>query len=590
MTPNAKAHLFPTSLDPTGSKTLSFASATVRDTAFVDGTICPAASVIDCGTDFDYIRKDNVLKVGYNATYLDSLGINYCRYKEPTGCGDGYIYAFIDRIEYLAPNTSALHLRTDSFMTYQFNIGTTQAYIKRHTIPDDLYTLGSNRVNEPISGGNYKIYETRAGVTYSMKSAADFQSNFYIGLIVAPPEPKNGDVNYTAKNFLQTQGTVWLSGTPCGGTIILCDLTGTFGLRQTIRALEVLSCTVVATFIVPRTMCANHIQNRNQVITTYSSTLDETETFEWNFATANTMDDIIRAGQPIYQDATVRAGYSPRHKKCWQYPFSYVRAVDYSGASKMYKFEDSNYSEDGVPAIKFNEVYIVAPSGCICSYPTTMIQTDDPNDQLFYSVTYPQIPYLQSAYGQYLGSNNNSLIFNRLTDNISGGVSIAGTLWELGKYGFSQSKTTLKSVGKVAGGLYDIWEGVVEPRLSQLKAEQDINRTTLVNAPTGNTLMALNGWGIRFNAVGLVEADMARVDKYFDRYGYAIEAVQQVNYKACPDYDYVETSGMVVTGKIPLADKENIQKLFNAGITIWHNASRYGLYADADHPNNTTPT
>ena len=50
-------------------------------------------------------------------------------------------------------------------------------------------------------------------------------------------------------------------------------------------------------------------------------------------------------------------------------------------------------------------------------------------------------------------------------------------------------------------------------------------------------------------------------------------------------YIYLKTKNCHVTGVIPERDRAEIDSLFNAGMTIWHDASSYGRYdLNANNP------
>ena len=117
--PVSSAWLCAVPLNPNGQFTIDFASAGARDSYFIGKRIYTTDNMV-------FIRKDNTIKVGINADVLDSSGVNYVVYTNPEYSGNRRFFAFIKYIEYSAPETSILHIETDSFMTYQFELGVTQ--------------------------------------------------------------------------------------------------------------------------------------------------------------------------------------------------------------------------------------------------------------------------------------------------------------------------------------------------------------------------------------------------------------------------------------------------------------------------------
>lgn len=69
------------------------------------------------------------------------------------------------------------------------------------------------------------------------------------------------------------------------------------------------------------------------------------------------------------------------------------------------------------------------------------------------------------------------------------------------------------------------------------------------------------------------------IDKTYDALGYPVNIVtDDVVYRLKTKYSYTKTKNCHITGVIPESDRSKIDKLFDAGMTVWHSAADYGTY------------
>ena len=66
-----------------------------------------------------------------------------------------------------------------------------------------------------------------------------------------------------------------------------------------------------------------------------------------------------------------------------------------------------------------------------------------------------------------------------------------------------------------------------------------------------------------------------QIDNYFDKFGYAINDFKAVNYNNRSNFDYIETSQVVIEGDVPEDDMNVIKNMFNSGVRIWHNTTNF---------------
>ena len=68
------------------------------------------------------------------------------------------------------------------------------------------------------------------------------------------------------------------------------------------------------------------------------------------------------------------------------------------------------------------------------------------------------------------------------------------------------------------------------------------------------------------------------IDDYFSMFGYRIAKVKVPNRNSRPHWNYVKTSGCVITGSIPADDMKKIISVYDNGVTFWKHGSEVGRY------------
>lgn len=593
---DASADLFCSPLDPSGLYTISFPTDAIRDAKFDSDS-----SRVNLGNAFVYIRKDEVLKVQYNADYLDTLGINYCRYKESgsvTGNNSKYIYAFVDRIEYLASNVSALHIRTDSFMTYQNNISTsTQEFILRRTVDGTEDTkVGTNDTSkntfqpEPVNGTNYRTSLERS-FAYNI-TGGDFFNNFYVGVLAEPFRQfyegswlqDRIDPNADVKAQLNAWCCHVMNGFPTGANIFV---TGIGGLTDLANALGILGSNILGTFWVPVDSGENpNPSTKTSTKVLYYQDVEDKKTFSFTFMT---IDSISRKAIDFANDSTpINEGfevYEPINNKCYNYPYQFLVLSDNAGAEIPLRFEDFA-DRDAL----FYCYFVTNPENALLMIPKNYAASGEFSlNHTLIVEGFPQIPYMSDNYAYYQGTHGAQIAVNRYSrymEYAAGAVSLIKNVVEAEKSStlFSKSWGDIfsKPLGKITSGIDEAVKDYA------VEGDRRADALSVSNAASCSTRATLGYLGVFVYKKYLATCDIRRIDEFFSRYGYAWNLLETFNYNHCPDYDYIQTQGCNIEGQIPAADKAKINALFDAGITIWHErdgSNRYGLFADSDHTN-----
>lgn len=77
--------------------------------------------------------------------------------------------------------------------------------------------------------------------------------------------------------------------------------------------------------------------------------------------------------------------------------------------------------------------------------------------------------------------------------------------------------------------------------------------------------------------------DLRAVDDFFTAYGYAVSKAIEPTFRTRANHNYLKTSDCLIMPNsnaefIPAEDKEELENIFNSGITVWHNPGTMGNY------------
>ena len=208
-------------------------------------------------TDFTYQRKDNIIRIPINAEILYADGSNYVMYQNKH-YGSKWFYCFIELIEFVNENCTHLHIKTDVFQTWFFEMYKNNHmdinYIVRETVlNDDLFkhTLPENICGEmemTCDGAHaFKLHDEDVD-TNSNKLLANNTTSFnanYWACVISSERIKDISDSVGFSNFI--------AGVPSSAIIYACDLIGYNSLIKTInengQADAIVKCVAIPKFL-----------------------------------------------------------------------------------------------------------------------------------------------------------------------------------------------------------------------------------------------------------------------------------------------------------------------------------------------------
>lgn len=493
----------------------------------------------------------NSIKIKCDATSL--LGVTYMRFMNDRSV-DKWFYAFVNNVEYINEGTSLITYEIDVMQTWFIQAGTVQpCYVLRQHVSDD--TFGVNLEAEPIGSDVYDF--TQINVS---NVASDF-STFNV-VYCTTDEP--------VVNEMLRDGIV------CGATYNnLPKTSATSGVlkNEMLLALgdwdkQMQKADIVDMFMFPAAFC-----NAGQNTATYH---------------------VIHNGK--------FDNYTPKNNKLHAYPYSCLYITTNDSDTSMYKWEyfdgDIIHNQNGA---QFDLNATLTGGGFIEMHPHSYNGVTENFDAKIVMQNFPKCSWNYDAYQAWIASGGqNKAQYNLNMVQKKGAIAIAkaglnavssalsmGS--KLGNVSASQNPTVGSVTGAIGAGInavnsmlnveqtaleYEEARTKVAYEFKDARYEPDI----IVGAQVPNISVGKGYLCFKFFKMHVRDDEAKRIDDFFSVYGYAINKVEPINLTSRQYWNFVQTQGAVISGNIPATSKDAIARIFDGGITFWHDGDKVGNY------------
>ena len=526
VTPNGNVRLMSVNFDSTYKDVVDFASVSAQTTHF------SAKTLFNYDTEnFTYIQKDSYLRINANADTLYSC--NYVMYQN-TAFTSKWFYAFIDRIEWLSDNTSAVYISTDVWQTWQFDTALKPSFVEReHSVTD---VVGENTIPEGLELGDYLI-------------AAETQTRLNSLSIVVSTTISDieRDLSVPWKAFTKTvePGGQYM-GIYSGSAYLKfpCTSAGISNLNVFLQTITEAGASDVVSSIF---MCPSNMLFENKAGTdAQPQSGHSTKSLTFILPTA-----------PASLD-----GYTPLNNKMKTFPYTSLYVHNNNGSGAVYPFENF----DGSPTFKVygnphaNPTFKITPKNYKLSSTYSGANVYNYDESLTIS-GYPLCNWSYDAYTAWLAQSGASTAISTLTSlavagaGIMAGVASGGTL------------PVVMGVMGASASLAKTYEASLQPPQSR------------GNAGSGgaNNAIWTNDF---FMQTKTIKAEYAkRIDEFLSMYGYRTNLVKVPNTNSRPTWNYVKTNDVNLLGALPMPDMARLKAIFNQGVTIWRSEANVGNYS-----------
>lgn len=545
--PQTDVYLLKVPLEIDNTNQLTFANATAQFNYF---NSLPKITY----DNFTYQRKDNTLRIP--ALMDDIIQYNYVMYRNE-GFSNKWFYAYIDKMEYLNDNVTAVSITTDVWQTWQFDLTYKRTFVEREHVNDD--TVGLHTVPESLELGEYEIVDLRNSPLFERPTGETYDA--WIPCFCVTKLPAS-TTNLTA------DGRVARDNGYIGGVFsslkffVTRTLTAaSYVIKAYEDASDVTSDAIVNIFMVPR-CCADIIG---------VGTISNLNGYDlhplYNYYVSDTYT--------LQQPSKLAENYTPVNKKLLTYPYSYFYVTNKNGEQVEYHYEDFPFQNvGGNTARTMNYVKSIVPSSGLSAklyftnYKSYNESSDYGTKMYNYGINYAKVPvcaWTTDYYTNWLTQNGVNVAVDATAGILSGLLS-AGTGAASGNAVGAASG--LLSVGQTIGNtIGEIHKAQTTPP----QAHGDIN--------TGDFNFCFTRNSISFYEMSIRPEYARIIDSYFSAYGYKVNTVKIPNITGRRNWNYVKTVGCYIEADIPQDDLQSIKDMFNNGVTFWHNANTFADYS-----------
>ena len=566
--PNSKLQLFKgINLDNRYLHTIYFANESAQNTWFTS-KVTSALSF----NNLSYRRYgSNAVKIEIDATSL--LGVTYMRFQNDRTV-DKWFYAFVLGTDYINENTSIVYYEIDVMQTWFIQNGSVRPcmVLREHVTGVHGDDFGANLEEEPIGSNVYdcdSLYSFDEFGSYSIVAQTTGISN-------------TGD-RFTQGLFNGSKIKIY----PCNNSGQADAIYGSIQSLLGSWSIQEQEEDVVNLYTVP------------------SWLIEYGEDYSVDYSAINelsTDDDIQRP--------TTYDNYTPKNNKLFMYPYSYLLCTTHTGDVAMYRWE---YFDGQTAEFRCTGTYL--GGGEIWCYPLAYNGKTNDIDSGLIMNNFPKNAFAYDAYQAWIASGGSTRLENErvvasfhgvggvlqsiagLAGAISSPVSTRISDENMSYAGYvgatpiaSQSQRTLVSQqysGKSAGGLLGAVGSTTNQVGNLIEAKNNLqyefnnavyHPNIVATKPTCNLAVASREANFYFYHCHVRDDEAKRIDDFFSCYGYAINRVKTPNLTGRAYWNFVMTKDAVIAGNMPSSSKEAIGRIFDTGITFWHNGDNVGNY------------
>lgn len=466
-----------------------------------------------------YQRKNDVMRVD---AHIDSLwDVNYVMYQN-TNFGTKWFYAFITKMEYVSDRATDIFIETDVYQTWFFEFSIEECFVVREHVADD--TRGLHLKDENLDIGEYTM------VSYQ-KSGLMTDLAFVIGVSELRPFTGTEPIGLVYNNVYS------------GLSYVVFDEAHTVSLKSFIHDYDEAGKTdaIAIMFTIPKSFLPAYI--------TYDGFVLE----DWNTAPIprgwyynGTYANLGGTGEET-------GGYIPKNQKLRCYPYNFLYVTNNQGQSATYRFEDFQSL-----SITFWIYGNVSPNGKAVCVPLHYKNSAQENWE--YSISLSDFP---------LCSWNNDVFLYWLAQNkVDMAISFIGGAVALG--GGIAAGNPMAAFGgatAIAHEIGQVYKASIQP--DQAKG----------NILGGSFNAALQTQDFYMSRMTIKEEYARRIDKFFDMFGYKVDTVKVPEVHSRQNWNYVQTIDANLKGPIPSDDMAKLKKIFDNGITFWHDPETFLDYS-----------
>ena len=492
-----------------------------------------------------YQRKEGVVRFPTDyemegITYDDLIQYNYCMYQNDKW-SDKWFYAFIKNVIYDNNGMSFIELETDVWQTWMFDITFKNSFVEREHVNND--TVGAHTIPEGLETGDYIIDNKIKKNGYGRNNMC-----FILATTIFP--------------YIQQVDGEWViqggDSAPCN--VYNSNLSGLeyFWYTNTANGIQRLQNTIQAyansgksesiymLFTCPDSCFEKVLENPNEGF--WGSVKQKQGSYDTMWTDNNTTN---------ITKATSLNGYTPRNKKLLTYPYCYILMNNGNGGNAMYQYELFRNSET---TCYFKIDHAICPSASIFLRPWKYKNSDDSYNTMdgLPLGKFPMCSWNTDAYINWLTQNSVNIKFGLISQATQIGTSVA----------MQNPASALNGLINMVGDVMKLYH---KRDLATPQAEGNLN--------SGDVMYSMEETTFTCYQMSIKQEYARIIDSYFDMFGYKVNSVKIPNITGRRYWNYIKTIGCNIIGDIPQNDLLKIKDMFNNGITLWHDPTKFLDYS-----------
>ena len=518
--------------------------------------------------NFTYIRQDGIIR--FPACKDDIINYNYVMYRN-TAYSDKWFYAFITKMEYINDNMTAISIEEDTFQTWQFDVTYKQSFIEREHVTDD--TIGANLIDEGLATGDYIIDDvaTSSTNTYAIVLSTTIPMYELLRTGTTTPEtidfPTNtiGDVPSACYLIAFPFTSVTLGTDECSGFNVCLRTLAHYGKTGTITGVYVVPTSMIDFNDEPRPMDKwDNLWSGNDAWLWYDTQQIIGAAWFCYKASFKLSNETITVNKPTTID-----GYTPKNKKLLTEKYCYLLVDNNGGSSAKY-----NYELFSTTNCLFDIKGIPTPGCSVRLIPKDYNSVTTNNLEGLTGAKLPVGSWDNDVYTNWLTQNGVNIAGHKLSATQSG---ILGGLIQTGVGLGSLALGNPFGIGTMAEGIGNIFGTMKEDYQHSIvppQAEGNLN--------SGDVSYADGDIKFTFYKMSIRQQYARSIDGFFDMFGYKVNKFKVINYHTRTYWNYVKTQECNVIGDIPQDSLMNFKKIFNSGVTVWHDPEKFLDYSQSN--------
>lgn len=465
--------------------------------------------------NYSFIRRNRNLQADFN--YSQILNCNYMAFQN-TDYSNKWFFAWIDNIEYINDSTVEIEFTVDIWSTWFSSLQKLPVFVEREHVADDRF--GYHILPEPVKPDKYITSRT----IYKY-----YDTDFRIVIFMYPNDMnllQSHTVFEINNRYVAMAAAAQYPATQQGISEIVSDFSaaGTFA-----------NYTIITAFMLPASFLTN-------------------PQGKWIEAGQVTSSETITFSAPRNLN-----GYVPVNKKCFIFPYNYI-AVSNGNSEKIYHCEKFGLANEG--AGDFKIVFGVLPNGAATMYPMAYngIVYENVGESLTLN-DFPQVASMSDSYAAWLAQKSSGTVMQGIMSTLTG--ALAGGLH--GGY-----------AGAAVGAVTGLVGGVVNYVSQDQAAKASHDNMTGSNNADMDFVQGL--FGYTFQQRSCMADDAERIDRFFSQFGYNVSITKLPNYTGRQYWNYVKVSGSAGYGAMPESARNELNRILNQGVTIWHSHDYLGNY------------